>query len=77
MTPSGGANFDPRAFIWTNLVDIHLKMFHAKYLSSSSLGYLKEDFYSFYYMHIGKINDPLGRGQFWPQGFYLNLVDTH
>jgi hypothetical protein len=35
-------------------------MFHAKYLSSSSLGSLKEDFLSFYYMHIGKINDPLG-----------------
>jgi hypothetical protein len=34
-------------------------MFHAKYLSSSSLGSLKEDFLSFYYMHIGKINDPL------------------
>jgi hypothetical protein len=39
-------------------------MFHAKYLSSSSLGSLKEDFLSFYYMHIGKINDPLGQGQF-------------
>jgi hypothetical protein len=64
-----GANFDPRAFIWTNLVDIHYKMFHAKYLSSSSFGSLKEDFLSFYYMHIGKINDPLGHGQFWPQGF--------
>jgi hypothetical protein len=35
-------------------------MFHAKYISSSSLGSLKEDFLSFYYMHIGKINDPLG-----------------
>jgi hypothetical protein len=39
-------------------------MFHAKYLSSSSLSSLKEDFSSFYYMQIGKINDPLGRGQF-------------
>jgi hypothetical protein len=37
-------------------------MFHAKYLSSSSLGSLKEDFSSFYYMHIGKINDPPGAG---------------
>jgi hypothetical protein len=32
-------------------------MFHAKFLRSSSLGSLKEDFLSFYYMHIGKIND--------------------
>jgi hypothetical protein len=42
-------------------------MIHAKYLSSSSLGSLKEDFVSFYYnimyIHVGKINDPLGRGQ--------------
>jgi hypothetical protein len=37
-------------------------MFHAKYLSSSSLSSLKEDFLSFYYMHIGKINDPPGAG---------------
>jgi hypothetical protein len=34
--PRGGANFKPGAFIWTNLVDPHLKMFHDKYLSSSS-----------------------------------------
>jgi hypothetical protein len=39
-------------------------MFHAKYLSSSSFGSLKEDYLSFYYIYIGKINDPLGRGQF-------------
>jgi hypothetical protein len=39
-------------------------MFHAEYLSSSSLGYLKEDFLNVYYMHIGKIKDPLGQGQF-------------
>jgi hypothetical protein len=35
-------------------------MFHAKYLSSSSLGALKEVFLSFYYMHLGKIKDTLG-----------------
>jgi hypothetical protein len=35
-------------------------MFNAKYLSSSYLSSLKEDFLSFYYIHIGKINDPLG-----------------
>jgi hypothetical protein len=39
-------------------------MFHAKYLSSSSFGSLKEDFSSFNYMHLGKITDTLGRGQF-------------
>jgi hypothetical protein len=44
-------------------------MFHAEYLSSSSLGSLKEEFLSFYYMHIGKINDPLGRANFDPRDF--------
>jgi hypothetical protein len=34
--PRGGANFDQGAFIWTHLVETHLKMFHDKYLSSSS-----------------------------------------
>jgi hypothetical protein len=37
-------------------------MFHAKYLSSSFLSSFKDDFLTFYYLHIGKINDPLGRG---------------
>jgi hypothetical protein len=77
MTPWGGANFESRAFILTNLVDTHWNMFHAKYLSSSSLSYLKEDFLSFYYIHIGKINDPWDGTNFDPQGFYLNKLGRH
>jgi hypothetical protein len=42
--PRGCANFESMAFIWTHLVDIHLKIFHAKYLSSSSLSFLQEGF---------------------------------
>jgi hypothetical protein len=52
-------------------------MFHAKYLSSSSLRFLKEDILSFYYIHKGKNNDPLGQGQILPQGFYLNKLGRH
>jgi hypothetical protein len=37
-------------------------MFHANHLSSSSLGFLKEDFLSFYYTHIVKNNDTPGTG---------------
>jgi hypothetical protein len=37
-------------------------MFHVKHLSSSSLGFLKEDFLSFYYTHIVKKNDTPGAG---------------
>jgi hypothetical protein len=59
MTPWGRAKFGPRAFICTNLVDIHEKMFQAKYVKSSSFGFSQEDFLlSFYYIHIRKINDP-------------------
>jgi hypothetical protein len=52
-------------------------MFYAKNLSSSSLGFLKEDFLGFFYIHIWKSNDPLGRGQFWPLGFNLNKLSRH
>jgi hypothetical protein len=44
--------FNPRAFICTNLVDTHKKMFHAKHLSSSSLGFIKEDFFKVFTIHI-------------------------
>jgi hypothetical protein len=37
-------------------------MFHAKHLTSSSFGFLKEDFLSFYYTHIDKNNDTSGAG---------------
>jgi hypothetical protein len=37
-------------------------MFHAKHLTSNSLGFLKEDFSSFYYTHIVKNNDTSGAG---------------
>jgi hypothetical protein len=39
-------------------------MIHAKDLSSSSLGFLKEEFLNFYYTHIIKNNDTPGEGQF-------------
>jgi hypothetical protein len=39
-------------------------MFHASYL-----GFLKEDFLSFYYMQIRKINDPQGGANFDPRAF--------
>jgi hypothetical protein len=37
-------------------------MFHAKHLSSRSMGFLKEYFLSFYYTHIVKNNDTPGAG---------------
>jgi hypothetical protein len=35
-----------------------------KYLSSSSLRFLKEDFLTFYYIDMGKTMTPMGRDQF-------------
>jgi hypothetical protein len=52
-------------------------MFHAKYLSSSSFDFLKEDILSFYNINKGKNNDPLGRGQLRPHSFYLNTLGRH
>jgi hypothetical protein len=65
------------AFIWTNLVDTHGNIFHGLYLSSSFLGFLKEDLFSFHYIHIRKVNDPLGGANFDPRALiWTNLVDT-
>jgi hypothetical protein len=49
-------------------------MFHAKYLSSSSLEFSKEEFLSFYYIHKGKNHDPWGGANFHPKGIYLNKL---
>jgi hypothetical protein len=45
-------------------------MFHAKYLNSSSFGFLKEDFLNFYYIHIRNIYgpSPLEQGPFLTPG---------
>jgi hypothetical protein len=44
--PRGGANFNPKAIIWTNLVEVYYTMFHAKYLTSS-LCQNRDDFFKF------------------------------
>jgi hypothetical protein len=53
-------------------------MFHVKHLTSSSLGFLKEDFLSFYNTHIIKNNDTSGAGPVLTPGLFLtNFVDTY
>ena len=44
VTPRVGANLHPRSIIWTNLVEVHQKMLHTKYQSSSPYGLGQEDF---------------------------------
>ena len=42
--PWGGANFDPRGIICTNLVEVHYEMLHTKYQSFAPSGFREEDF---------------------------------
>jgi hypothetical protein len=67
--PRGGADFDPRAIIWTFLVRVYQTMPYAKYLSSRPFGSLQEGILSFYYMSYSENQRPPGRGQFWPQAY--------
>jgi hypothetical protein len=45
----GGANFDPRAIIWTILVEVHFAKSHAKYLTSRLCQFREEDFLFYTY----------------------------
>ena len=56
--PHGGANMIPGVMICTNLVEVHLTMLHAKYLSSNPYGSEEEDFLSFNYICQCKTNKP-------------------
>jgi hypothetical protein len=43
--PQDRANFDPRAIIWTILLEVHYTMFHAKYLTSGLCQFRKDVFF--------------------------------
>jgi hypothetical protein len=47
--PRGGTNFDPRAIIWTILVEVHFVKFHAIYLTYSLCQFREEDFLHYTY----------------------------
>jgi hypothetical protein len=72
----GGTNFDPRAIIWTILLEVHYTMFHAKYLTSGLCQFREDDFLSFYYIHIRKTYDPQGMAKFDNRGnIWTTLVE--
>jgi hypothetical protein len=77
MTSWGWANVDPRVLIWTNLVDILQKMFHAKYLSCSSYGFSQEDFFKLLFYTYKENEWLLGPGQFYPKGISLSKLGRH
>ena len=66
--PWGGANFDPRAIIWTILVEDHQMLFDTKYLSCRPYSLFLEIFWSFFFVHIGKNHDTPGAGPILTQG---------
>lgn len=48
--PLGGANIDPRTILWTILVEIHLIILHAKWISIESYSFRREHFIMFFFM---------------------------
>ena len=58
LWPQVGTSFDPRGIICTNLVEVHQKMLHTKYQSSSPYGLGQEDFYKFCSLSLCEIQDP-------------------
>jgi hypothetical protein len=63
---------------WTSGLDVvKMNMFHVKYLSSTSFGFLQEDFLSIYF-NIRKINDPLVGANFDHRVFmWTNLIKIY
>jgi hypothetical protein len=73
--PRGGTNFDPRAIIWTNLLEVHYTIFYAKYLNSILCKFREDDFLSFNYIQ-DKPMAPRGGANFDTRGkIWTTLVE--
>ena len=69
----GRAIFDPKAVIWTILVQVCWIKLHTKYHASVPLVLDKKIFKDvFFYMSLCKTSDPQGQGHFWPQIYDSN-----
>ena len=78
MTPAGGANFDPRAKIWTIFKEVHQTMFHVKSLSSSLYGLGGEFFFNFSLYVYKETNDPRGGVNFDHRAIiWTTFVEVH
>ena len=66
--PQGGASFDPRGILWTNLLEVHKDMPHTKYQISTQSSFREEKFWKRASLFLYSKLWPLGWGQFWPQG---------
>ena len=72
--PQGGASFDPRGILWTNLVEVHKEMPHTKYKISTPSSFREEKFWKWASLFLCSNLWPPGRGQFWPQGHHMNKL---
>ena len=64
----GMASLGPRGLIGRSYVGDHETLLHTKYISSGPHGFREEDFLSFSHYKSMGVHDPLGHGQFGPQG---------
>ena len=67
--PSGGASFDPRSIIWTNLVEVHKEMLKTKYQSSMPSSFIREEFWRWDSLFLCS--------NFWPAGWVKSSPQEH
>ena len=72
--PRGGASFDPRGILWTNLVNVHKEMPHTKDQISKSSTFREKKFWRWASLFLCSNLWPSGQGQFWLQGHHMNRL---
>ena len=72
--PQGGAGFDPRGILLTNLVEVPKEMLHTKYQSSRPFSFREEELKNFRSLFLCSTCDLPGWDQFWPQGHFMNKL---
>ena len=76
--PHGRTSPDPRGIVWTNLVEVHKDMLHAKYQGSRLSIFKVEELWNFHSLFLCSTYDPQGGASFDPRGIlWTNLVEVH
>ena len=70
--PRGGAIFDPRGIILTNLVKVYQMMLHTKYQGSKPCGFRQDVFFHVFPIQAYVKYLTPRRDLFWHQGYNLN-----
>ena len=76
--PHGRTSPDPMGIVWTNLVEVHKDMLHAKYQGSRPSSFRLVELWNFHSLFLCLTYDPQGGGSFDPRGISrTNLVEVH